>query len=69
MKCLRCQGTLVEHNIFTIEGKIDMVRCVHCGDIIDSVILINRWRSRLFPNGFGKKRRRALPPLENPIAV
>lgn len=46
MRCLRCLGTMVEEWIFTErEGGTSIVRCLNCGDIIDSVVIFNRLRT------------------------
>lgn len=45
MNCLRCQGKLVNERIFTEVGTLDIARCVYCGDIIDRMILHNRFAS------------------------
>lgn len=45
MRCLRCQGMMVEERVFTYEGRIAMARCVYCGDLIDPVVVRNRGQS------------------------
>lgn len=45
MRCLRCQGMLVNERIFTVEGVLAVSRCVHCGDLIDRTIILNRLAS------------------------
>jgi hypothetical protein len=43
MRCIRCEGTIIEDWICTEkEGGISMVRCLNCGDIIDNVVIFNR---------------------------
>jgi len=55
MRCLRCQGTMVEEWIFTEgEGGASMARCVNCGNLIDPVVISNRDRSSV---GFLKARK------------
>ncbi|HTN43232.1 MAG TPA: hypothetical protein VMN77_05475 [Nitrospiria bacterium] len=50
MKCRRCQGIMVEERIFTRDGGTPMCRCVHCGDLVDTVVISNRDRpSSPFP--------------------
>lgn len=60
MRCLRCQGTIVEEWIFTErEGGAAMARCVNCGDLIDPVVISNRDRSSspFFKDAEGMTRR------------
>ena len=43
--CLRCGGLMVVEHYMDFWGDADNVavrRCVHCGDVIDPVILRNR---------------------------
>jgi hypothetical protein len=42
MKCARCAGLSTPE--FIVEGgaRIFAMRCLHCGDVIDHVILMNR---------------------------
>lgn len=42
MRCLRCKGTTMEERIDTREGSTLLIRCLHCGDLIDKVVLFNR---------------------------
>jgi hypothetical protein len=43
MRCLRCQGTMVEEWMFTEkEGGTSIARCLNCGDIVDNVVIFNR---------------------------
>jgi hypothetical protein len=42
MKCVRCQGMMVQERLFTYEGGIAMARCIYCGDLVDAVVMRNR---------------------------
>jgi len=46
MQCARCAGMRVPEVIVEGGARIFMMRCVHCGDVIDHVILTNRQRYR-----------------------
>lgn len=51
MRCIRCQGMMIEERVFTREGGLAMARCLHCGELIDTVVISNRDRSQpRFPN-------------------
>jgi len=52
MECQRCHGIMIEERIFTRDGGTPMVRCIHCGDLVDTVVISNRNRSAAhFPKG------------------
>ena len=58
MKCRRCQGIMVEERIFTRDGGTRMTRCVHCGDLVDTVVISNRNRPAPdFPKAPGSRDR------------
>lgn len=42
MECLRCSGMMVYEQIFTNQGGLHVARCVHCGDVVDNVVISNR---------------------------
>ncbi|MFQ5597285.1 MAG: hypothetical protein ACE5GK_04465 [Nitrospiria bacterium] len=42
MRCLRCKGMTMEERIETCEGSALLIRCLQCGDLVDSVVLYNR---------------------------
>lgn len=44
MECPRCHGMMVYEQIFTTQGRLHVARCIHCGDIIDDVVISNRRR-------------------------
>ncbi len=46
MQCVRCAGMSVPELICEGGTRIMALRCIHCGDIIDQVIVRNRQRSR-----------------------
>jgi uncharacterized Zn finger protein len=46
MQCERCAGMKVPEIIVEEGAKLFVMRCVHCGDVIDHVILVNRRRCR-----------------------
>lgn len=43
MKCHRCNGSMVYETFYTEEGEFVGWRCVVCGEVIDQVILENRY--------------------------
>lgn len=47
MPCNRCGGLRVPEIIYEGGTRIIGLRCVHCGDVIDRVITLNRQRRRL----------------------
>lgn len=44
MSCSRCAGLSVPELIVEGGARILAMRCLHCGDVIDHVILMNRRR-------------------------
>ncbi len=48
MQCTRCAGLRVPEIIYEGGSRVLALRCVHCGDIVDRVIALNR-RRRHFP--------------------
>lgn len=46
MQCARCAGMNVPEVIVEGGAKLSVMRCVHCGDVIDHIILMNRRRQR-----------------------
>jgi uncharacterized Zn finger protein len=51
MQCTRCAGLRVPEIIYKGGSRVFALRCVHCGDVIDRVIVLNRQRRRLpYPN-------------------
>ena len=47
MPCTRCAGLRVPEIICEGGTRVLAFRCLHCGDIIDRVIALNRRRRRL----------------------
>lgn len=47
MQCARCAGLRVPEIICEGGTRILALRCLHCGDVIDRVIVLNRQRRRL----------------------
>lgn len=47
MPCTRCAGLRVPEIICEGGTRIPAFRCLHCGDVIDRVIALNRQRRRL----------------------
>jgi hypothetical protein len=43
MKCHRCKGSMVYETFYTAEGEFFGWRCIVCGEVIDQVILENRY--------------------------
>lgn len=51
MQCTRCEGLRVPEIIYDGGSRILALRCIHCGDIIDRVIVLNRQHRRPpYPN-------------------
>lgn len=51
MQCTRCAGLRVAEIIYEGGSRVPALRCVHCGDIIDCVIALNRQHRRPpYPN-------------------
>jgi len=71
MKCIRCQGVMVEEWIFTRkEGGTSMSRCLNCGNLIDGVVISNRGRSSVcFQEAQNGKRRSRRHPPSMPTTV
>jgi hypothetical protein len=46
MQCARCAGMNVPEVMVEGGAKLFVMRCVHCGDVTDHVILMNRRRRR-----------------------
>jgi uncharacterized Zn finger protein len=46
MQCVRCAGTNVPEIIVEGGARFIAMRCVHCGDVIDPIILMNRQRRK-----------------------
>ncbi len=46
MKCHRCNGTMAFERFYSEEGDFLGWRCVVCGEVIDYVILVNRYRNK-----------------------
>jgi uncharacterized Zn finger protein len=57
MHCTRCAGLRVSEIIYEGGSRVLALRCVHCGDVIDPLIILNRHR-RLY-----RKPRRARTPI------
>jgi hypothetical protein len=47
MLCARCAGLRVPEILDEGGMRVLALRCVHCGDVIDPVIILNRQRCRL----------------------
>jgi len=43
MKCHRCNGSMIYERFYSEEGECTGWRCLVCGDIVDEVILKNRF--------------------------
>jgi hypothetical protein len=46
MRCTRCAGLRVPEIICEGGSRVSALRCVHCGDVVDRVIVFNRQRRR-----------------------
>lgn len=42
MTCKKCSGFMFKEMIYTHQGSLMVFRCIHCGDIIDPLIVKNR---------------------------
>jgi uncharacterized Zn finger protein len=51
MQCARCAGMNVPEVIVEEGAKLFVMRCVHCGDVIDHVILTNHRSHRHIRHG------------------
>ena len=54
MTCVRCQGLMIQQQIIDShdewsEGWISVLRCLNCGEILDSLVLNNR-KNRFNPS-------------------
>ena len=47
MKCQRCDGIMVPEAFYGQDDVFQGWRCIFCGEIIDRVILRNRWTQKL----------------------
>jgi uncharacterized Zn finger protein len=47
MLCARCAGLRVPEILDEGGIRVLALRCIHCGDVIDPVIILNRQRCRL----------------------
>ncbi len=41
MQCTRCAGLRVPEIIYEGGSRVLALRCIHCGDVIDRVIVLN----------------------------
>lgn len=48
MRCTRCAGLRVSEMTYEGGSRVPVLRCIHCGDVSDQVIVLNRQR-RLYP--------------------
>jgi hypothetical protein len=66
MNCQRCSGSMVPESFYGIENEYAWLypglRCLHCGEIVDTVIMANRMAARKMAN------RKALSPAERKAA-
>ena len=46
MQCARCAGMSIPDLIVEGGARIFAMRCLHCGEVIDRIILMNRRRHR-----------------------
>ena len=50
MNCMRCNGMMVLETVSTRQGKVEMARCLYCGNLVDPVVIRNRSLSRISLN-------------------
>lgn len=62
MQCTRCAGMRVSEIIAEGMTRVLAMRCVHCGDVTDNVIITNRQRHWHAP----LRRRQPLRQFSNP---
>ena len=43
MKCYRCHGAMIYEKFYGKEGQYFGWRCIICGEIVDQIILENRY--------------------------
>jgi len=58
-KCHRCEGLLVRDSIYNLEGqfhRIEVLRCLNCGETVDATILKAREVKREVKNDQGVRR-------------
>lgn len=48
MQCTRCAGLRVSEMTYEGGSRVPVLRCIHCGDVSDQVIALNRQR-HLYP--------------------
>ncbi len=46
MRCARCAGLIVPEILYEGGTRVVALRCIHCGDVIDPMIVRNRRRVR-----------------------
>jgi len=46
MRCARCAGLIVPEILYEGGTRVMALRCIHCGDVIDPLIVRNRRRVR-----------------------
>ena len=44
MQCTRCAGLRVSEMTYEGGSRVPVLRCIHCGDVSDQVIVLNRQR-------------------------
>jgi len=44
MTCRKCGGLMYKEVIYTQQGSLLIFRCIHCGEIIDPLIVTNKLR-------------------------
>jgi uncharacterized Zn finger protein len=44
MQCPRCAGLRVSEMTYEGGSRVPVLRCIHCGDVSDQVIALNRQR-------------------------
>jgi hypothetical protein len=49
MRCARCAGLRVPEILYEGGARVGALRCIHCGDVIDPMIVRNRRRVRQSP--------------------
>ena len=58
-RCCRCGGLMKTEPVFDlVENEMEFIaaRCIHCGDIVDPVILMNRSGKGVLSSSTGRAR-------------
>lgn len=54
--CTRCEGFVVWDSAFPKEGRVDVARCISCGNVHDPLIIENKLNPPILSHDESKKR-------------